>query len=232
GIDVAATERKLAAYAAQNASSISANNARASEQRNTQNAQTAAQKEQARLNRAGANRTDLALVAEREESQREAIDAVANGQDGEGSKVILKKSTARRTAAEKARDKQRQQQQQPEDTDHNIYKIQGLKPVVQAPPEKSYDPFGGVSYEPSYYTLQSHYEHPWLDRARTDPSIVAGGYDLREYYQRTMLEAFAGLGCFIDEEMGKKEYSEEDRMVATEGAAMAAVANTGRNEGL
>ncbi|KAI4274322.1 MAG: hypothetical protein LQ337_004016 [Flavoplaca oasis] len=233
GIDVAATERKLAAYAAQNASSISANNARASEQRTTQNAQTAAQKEQARLNRAAANRTDIALITEREESQREAIDAVANGQDGEGSKVILKKSTARRTAAEKARDKQRQQQQQQsEDTDHAIYKIEGLKPVVQAPPEKPYDPFGGVSYEPSYYTLQSHYEHPWLDRARTDPSIVAGGYDLREYYQRTMLEAFAGLGCFIDEEMGKKEDSEEDGMVATEGAAMAAVANTGPNEGL
>ncbi|KAL8806161.1 MAG: hypothetical protein Q9223_004921, partial [Gallowayella weberi] len=47
--------------------------------------------------------------------------------------------------------------------------------------------------------------HPWLDHARTDPSILAGGYDLREYYQRTMLEAFAGLGCFIEEEMGGKK---------------------------
>ncbi|KAI4285544.1 MAG: hypothetical protein L6R38_000565 [Xanthoria sp. 2 TBL-2021] len=234
GIDVAATERKITAYAAQNASSISANNAKATEQRIAQNAQTAAQKEQARLNRAGANRADIASLAEREESQREAIDAVANAKDEAGQKVVLKKSTARRTAAEKARDKQRQQQQQqhPEDTDNDIYKIEGLKPVVQAAPEKAYDPFGGISHTPSYYTLQSHYEHPWLDRARTDPSIVAGGYDLREYYQRTMLEAFAGLGCFIDEEMGEKEHGEEDKMVATEGAAMAAGADNRQGDAL
>ncbi|KAL8787797.1 MAG: hypothetical protein Q9213_001984 [Squamulea squamosa] len=224
GIDVDKTERKLAAYAAQNASSISHNNLKAAEQRNTQNAQAAAQKEQARLNRAGANRADMSSVDEREESQKEAIDAVANNKDDEGQKVILKKSTARRTAAEKARDQQRQQQQLiiPEDTDNDIYKIEGLKPIVQAPPEKAYDPFGGVSYTPSYYTLQPYYEHPWLDRARTDPTILAGGYDLREYYQRTMLEAFAGLGCFIDEEMGEKEHGEADGMVATEGAAIAA----------
>ena len=227
GVDVAATERKLAAYAAQNASSISQNNAIATEQRSAQNAQTAAQKEQARLNRAGATRADIASMAEHEESQKEAINAVAHGKDDEVQKVVLKKSTARRTAAEKARDKQRQQQQQQqlqnsEDTDSDVYKIEGLKPIVQALPEKPYDPFGGISYTPSYYTLQSHYEHPWLDRARTDPSIVAGGYDLREYYQRTMLEAFAGLGCFIDEEMGEKEHGEQDKMVATEGAAMVA----------
>ncbi|KAL8857286.1 MAG: hypothetical protein Q9178_006212 [Gyalolechia marmorata] len=229
GVDVAATERKLAAYAAQNGPSITQNNAIATEQRSSQNAQTAAQKEQARLNRVGATRADIASMAEHEESQKEAINAVANGKDDEVQKVVLKKSTARRTAAEKARDKQRQQQQQQqqqlqnsEDTDSDVYKIEGLKPIVQALPEKPYDPFGGISYTPSYYTLQSHYEHPWLDRARTDPSIVAGGYDLREYYQRTMLEAFAGLGCFIDEEMGEKEHGEQDKMVATEGAAMAA----------
>ncbi|KAL8773195.1 MAG: hypothetical protein Q9209_001871 [Squamulea sp. 1 TL-2023] len=221
GIDVEKTERKLAAYVAQNASSISSNNAKAAEQRNAQNAHTAAQKEQARLNRAGANRADISSMAEREESQNQAIATVANTKDDEGQKVILKKSTARRTAAEKARDQQ-QRQQHPEETDNDIYKIEGLKPIVQAPPEKPYDPFGGVSYAPSYHTLQSHYEHPWLDRARTDPTIVAGGYDLREYYQRTMLEAFAGLGCFIDEEMGEKEHGEEDVMVATEGAAIAA----------
>ncbi|KAL8994507.1 MAG: hypothetical protein Q9169_005536 [Polycauliona sp. 2 TL-2023] len=237
GIDVAATERKLAAYTAQNASSISQNNAKAMEQRTTQNAHTAAQKEQARLNRAGANRADIASMAEREESHREAIDVLANPKNNGGQKVVLKKSTARRTATEKARDKQRQQQQQqqhdPDETDNDIYKIEGLKRVEQALPEKPYDAFGGISYTPSYYTLQSHYEHPWLDRARTDPSIVAGGYHLREYYQRTMLEAFAGLGCFIDEEMREREQGEEDGMVATEGAAMAAAsANSAQGDSL
>ncbi|KAL8729469.1 MAG: hypothetical protein Q9166_004717 [cf. Caloplaca sp. 2 TL-2023] len=225
GIDVAATERKLAAYAAQNASSPSQNNVKAAQTRSTQNAQTAARKEQALLNRSAANRADISAMAEREESQREVIDSIASAKDDAAQKVVLKKSTARRTAAEKARDRQRQQQQQQppqERNDIEVFKIEGLKPVVQGVPEKPYDPFGGISYTPLYYTLQPHYEHSWLDNARTEPNIVAGGYDLREYYQRTMLEAFAGMGCFIGEEMGEKVPGGEDGMVATEGAAMAA----------
>ncbi|KAL8948889.1 MAG: hypothetical protein Q9222_004961 [Ikaeria aurantiellina] len=228
GIDVAATERRLAAYAAQNATSISKNNVKATREVNHQSAQTAAQKEQAHLNRSAATRSDISSLAEREESHKEALDSLANGKDDTASKVVLKKSTARRTAAEKARDKQQRQQQQQnrqddDDDDAEIFRIEGLKPIVEAAPEKPYDPFGGISFTPSYYTLQSHYEHPWLEKARTEPSIVAGGYDVREYYQRTTLEAFAGLGCFIGEEMGEKEHSgDADGMVATEGAAIAA----------
>ncbi|KAL8721267.1 MAG: hypothetical protein Q9225_002009 [Loekoesia sp. 1 TL-2023] len=244
GIDVAATERKLAAYAAQNASSISQNNAKANRDRNTQNAHTAAQKEQALLNRSAATRSDISSLAEREESHKENLDTLTQSQilisqDEAAAQrgVILKKSTARRTAAEKARDKQRSQQQQQQQqqssssSDAEVFRIEGLRPVVEAPPEKPYDPFGGISFTPSYYTLQSHYEHPWLEKARTEPSIVAGGYDLREYYQRTMLEAFAGLGCFIEEEMGEKEHidGDEDGMVATEGAAMVAGGDGGED---
>ncbi|KAL8843529.1 MAG: hypothetical protein Q9170_000033 [Blastenia crenularia] len=234
GVDVAATERKLAAYAAQNASLISQNNAKANRERNNQNADTAAQKEQALLNRSAANRSDITSVAERGESQKESLDALSKvkipaSRDDTAQKVVLKKSTARRTAAEKARDKQKSLSQQqssdqpPPDTE--IFKIEGLKAVVEAPVERAYDPFGGVSFEPSYYTLRSHYEYPWLDKARTEPSIVAGGYDLKEYYQRAMLEAFGGLGCFIEEEMEVKEQAHGNDMVATEGAAMAAGAS-------
>ncbi|KAI4169231.1 MAG: hypothetical protein LQ343_005819 [Gyalolechia ehrenbergii] len=237
GIDVPATERKLAAYASQNAASISQNDARAKRDRNTQNATTAAQKEQALLNRSAVNRSDISSLAEREESHRESLDALSKTQvstpqdDPAAQKVVLKKSTARRTAAEKARDKQRSQQQ-PADSrssDAETFRVEGLKTVVEAPVEKPYDPFGGISFTPSYYTLQAHYEHPWLEKARTEASIVAGGYDLREYYQRTMVEAFAGLGCFIEEEMGNKEQGDGIKMVATEGAAMAAGGNGGED---
>ncbi|KAI4093190.1 MAG: hypothetical protein LQ344_003017 [Seirophora lacunosa] len=229
GIDVAATERKLAAYAAQNASSISQNNARANRDRNAQKATAAANKEQALLNRSAATRSSISSLAEREESHRETLDALTRAQlsspedDAAAQKVVLKKSTARRTATERARDKHSQQHQQGPNapSEAETFKIEGLKAVVDAPVEKAYDPFSGMSFSPSYYTLQSHYEHPWLEKARTEPSIVAGGYDLREYYQRTMLEAFAGLGCFIAE-LGDKEHSSGGRMIATEGAAMAA----------
>ncbi|KAL8979890.1 MAG: hypothetical protein Q9177_006024, partial [Variospora cf. flavescens] len=228
GIDVAATERKLAAYAAQNAPSISQNNAKANRDRNAQNATSAAQKEQALLNRS-ANRSSIASLAEREESRRETLDAFTRAQmsspqdDAAAQKVVLKKSTARRTAAERARDKQQQQQHiHDPPSEAETFRIEGLKAVIDAPVAKAYDAFGGMSFTPSYYTLQSHYEHPWLEKARTEPSIVAGGYDLREYHQRTMLEAFAGLGCFIEEEVGEKELSSGDGMIATEGAALAA----------
>ncbi|KAI4120668.1 MAG: hypothetical protein LQ338_006845 [Usnochroma carphineum] len=218
GVDVAATERKLAAYAAQSAPTIAQNNAKANRNGHPQNANAAAQK------------SSISSLAEHEESHRETLDALTKAQisasqdDAAAQKIVLKKSTARRTAAERARDKQQQQQQQVSDpsSDIEIYKIEGLKPVVEAPVEKAYDPFGGLSLTPSYYTLQSHYEHPWLDKARAEPSIVAGGYDLREYYQRTMLEAFAGLGCFIEEEMGEKEHGSRGDMAATEEAASAA----------
>ncbi|KAL8924633.1 MAG: hypothetical protein Q9208_003948 [Pyrenodesmia sp. 3 TL-2023] len=225
GVDVAATERKLAAYAAQNGGAIAQRDAKSNRDRSTQNANSAAVKEQALLNRSAADRASLLLTAEREESHRETLGAPTKAQvssppDEASQKVVLKKSTARRTAAERARDKQ--QQLPGLSADGEEFRIEGLKPVAEAPVEKPYNPFGGLSLTPSYYTLMSYYEHPWLDRARTEASIVAGGYDLREYYQRTMLEAFAGLGCFIEEEMGERARGSEGATVATEGAALAA----------
>ncbi|KAL9025199.1 MAG: hypothetical protein Q9196_005939 [Gyalolechia fulgens] len=230
GIDVAATERKLAAYAAQTGAAVAAPpDAKPKRDRTTPHAHPAAQKEQALLHRSA--------LPERERPRRESLDdAPTNAQgsaphdDPAAPRVVLKTSTARRTAAEKARDKQRSQQSaDARAADAETFRIEGLKPVAEAPVEKPYDPFGGTSFTPSYYTLQTRYEHPWLEKARTEASIVAGGYDLREYYQRTMLEAFAGLGCFIDEEMGNKQLADGNGMIGTEGAATAAGGNGGED---
>ena len=242
GIDVAATQRKLDAYAAQNAQQISQRDAKNSRDRNNQAVQQAAQKEQAILSRSAADRASISSIAERGERHREAMDALTSAQldtSTAGQKVVLKKSTARRTAAEKTRDKQRQQQQLNPSTqqevpvdlgDNSVYRIEGLRQVVAAPEEAPYDPFAGLSLIPSYYTLQPHYENPWLDKARTDPSILAGGYNLREYYQRTMLEASAGLGCFLQDEIREREHgSDGNGMVATEGAAMVAGGDEGED---
>ena len=51
-------------------------------------------------------------------------------------------------------------------------------------------------------------DNPWLEQARTDPKIVAGGYDVGEYTKRTMFEAFAGLGVFVEED---EDEDEEDK---------------------
>ena len=235
-IDVAATEATLAAHAAQNATSISRNAVLLGQETAFTEAQLAAQKEGVRLRRAAAREEEDEEKREREEGRREIVEKLAHSNGDadqiirEGQTVVLKKSTARRTAAEKAR------QARPDDLFGAVvsnsgggnengsagsgFTIRGLKPVVEAEPEKPYDPFGGISMQRDYYQLQDHYDHPWLDQARTDPQITAGGYDLKEYYARTMLEAFAGLGCFIAEEMAAKEAASDPvggTAAATEG---------------
>jgi CDK-activating kinase assembly factor MAT1 len=100
--------------------------------------------------------------------------------------------------------------------------IRGLKekkkPVVSNEP---YDPFGGVNLNPSRYKLRPSYKNDWLDDARHKTSHVAGGYDVDDYYSRSMFEAFAGLAVFIedDKETGSGMSA---RSVATAGAGIAA----------
>lgn len=132
----------------------------------------------------------------------------------EGQKIEYKKSTARRKPAEKARKAQADNLSSSAGISaaaaaaaaaETGFQIRGLKALVEPIREKPYDPFGGLEMKHEYYEPQEHIDHPWLDKARTDPVITAGGYDLREYYARTLLEAFAGLGCFVAEEMAERD---------------------------
>ena len=233
-IDVPQTEAKLSSYAAQNASSIARNTNLTSQESASTEALLAAQKEQARLRREAARREEDDERREREEGRREIVEQIARGEGDadkiarEGQKVVLKKSTARRSAADKTR-----QQQQPSTLNDPFngplangaadtpFTIQGLKPIIETEPDKPYDPFGGLSSSRDYYALQASYDNLWLDKARTDPHITAGGYNVREYYARTMLEAFAGLGCFVEEEVSARNLP-SDAAVATAAAAAAA----------
>ncbi|KAL9612833.1 MAG: hypothetical protein Q9167_002616 [Letrouitia subvulpina] len=233
GIDVPATESKLAAYANQNAASIAQNAALQSKETQTREARLTAQKEQAMLSRETARREEDLDRRERDEGRKEILDNLAYGQKGEADqivkntrKVVLKQSTARRS-------KQQQRQQLQDETDPaaangdaSLFAIEGLKPIVQDEPEQPFDPFGGLDFRPRYYSLQEDYDHPWLEKAKTDPAITAGGYDVREYYARTMLEAFAGLGCFIEDEI-----TEQDTLAGAGGATVSAALAAGASGG-
>lgn len=85
--------------------------------------------------------------------------------------------------------------------------IKGLKKVSIPEPEKPYNPFGdGPEFRRrDYYVLKDHYPSQWLEEARTNTAMAAGGFDIKEYYSRTLFEAFAGLGCFIDEESATRD---------------------------
>lgn len=101
--------------------------------------------------------------------------------------------------------------------------IKGLKKIEEPEPEKPYDPFGGMlPGKRDYYTFLDSYPSTYLDPIREDTRMQAGGYDLREYYSRSLLEAFAGLGCFVDEEeVARREEEEQARTTSRSGAAAA-----------
>lgn len=148
----------------------------------------------------------------------------------ESHKVLLKKSSARRSEEDRIRQKQaalrgseskRGVASAVGSSDTGL--IKGLRKIKTPEPEKPYDPFMGyVPDKRDYYTLQQSYPSTYLDRVRNDTRVAAGGYDLREYYSRTMVEAFAGLGCFVQDEVAQRDAASDAKPAATAGAAMVA----------
>lgn len=210
-IEVPETEAKLAAYAAQNSDSISRNAALDSAEHENTEAALAAQKQAARVRREESMREDEEERQDRLREDREAQERIAQGSTA---KVTLKKSTARRKDGTKgpASSVNASASATP------AFEIQGLKPLAAPEPIKAYEPFGGLRIRPEYFTQQRSYEHPWLDKAKTDSAIVTGGYDVREYCARAMVEAFGGIGIFVDDEIG----TGSGQAAATERAAIAA----------
>ena len=77
--------------------------------------------------------------------------------------------------------------------------VHGLKKVVPPPQLAAYDPFMGMPRSKDYYQLRDDYTSRY-DRFKKDDQVSAGGYDFQQYWDESLLRAFAGLGVFIDEE--------------------------------
>ncbi len=158
-------------------------------------------------------------VEERSEMGR--MEGVAKMQQEQAApRVVLKKSTARRNAAGKVQPSGNKAVDNAAPAP--VFEIKGLKPVVKPELEKPYSAFEGLEFKQEYYVLQERYEHPWLDKARTDPMITTGGYDVREYTTRAMVEAFAGLGVFIEDEIEKRDGATGDDVGSEKAAGMVA----------
>ena len=219
-VDVAITEEKLASYSRQNAADIANNKVLSAQESASTEAQLAAQKEQARLRREAARNEEDEERREKEEGRREIINQITNSNEDPDkiAKVVLKKSTARRTAADKLR---QQEAAKVDNASAPLFQIQGLKPVMRPEAAKAYDPFGDYAIKTEYYTLQPQYEHAWLEKARTDAHITAGGFDVGEYCARAMMEASSGLGVFVEDEVAGREGGTAAE-IGTTAAAMAA----------
>ncbi|KAI9807947.1 MAG: hypothetical protein M1825_005253 [Sarcosagium campestre] len=224
-IDVAETEAKLAAHAAQNADNISRNDEMLARESASAEARQAQERDEARQRREYARLQDELERKDRDDTKKELLDRLTSAAGADADKIARE---ARRLAQQRTSERRRAvpmngtkvvvSQDGPVlasdeastvagGTPPRPFVIKGLKRAdprrrqQQQQPEREYDPFGGLSDRREYSVLRHHYNHPWLDRARTDPSITAGGYDVREYETRALVEAFSGLGVFIEDKV-------------------------------
>ncbi|RJE24045.1 hypothetical protein PHISCL_03639 [Aspergillus sclerotialis] len=249
GIDVAKTEKDLQTYASENVASIRSNQALEREEASSFQEQQTFEKEQARLRRQAARQEYEDERREMLAGQEDVLRRLAAGKRDdaaaiarEGQKVLLKKSSARRSEEDRIRQKQAALRSSDAKKSGKAVTasqatgdtglVKGLKKIKTPEPEKPYSPFAGFTTKRDYYTLRDFYPSSYLEPIRNDTRMQAGGFDLGEYYSRTLLEAFAGLGCFIGDEVSKRDPTSTLGISkpATEGAAMAAVSTSIANE--
>jgi CDK-activating kinase assembly factor MAT1 len=212
-------EERLKAYRESNMGDIEENRRAGLEEVEMERRREKAEKEAARQRR-------LAVLREQEEekldvakSKRDVLERLANtDQDAneitqQAQKIILKKSSARKTLAEAENNGSAR--------DPGLT-IRGLRRKEAPVAEKPYDPFGGVNLAPSRYVLQDDYDSEWLSNAKSDTRHMAGGYSLHEYYARTMFEAFSGLGVFIEDEVAGRSQPAAPASIGTAAAVEAA----------
>jgi CDK-activating kinase assembly factor MAT1 len=133
--------------------------------------------------------------------------------------VVLKKGATQRKGASSANTPQMVTNDLAEDTGFSFH---GLKKRVAPPPEAPFDPFGGWSIAPQYYVLQDDYDVDWLTKQKNDVGHLVGGYDMRDFYNRSLREAFSGFGVFIEEEINARGVPSLDADIGTEQAAAVA----------
>lgn len=207
--DVKRTEAALGKYKEANADSIKANAAlERNEAAALQNRQTY-EKEQAHLRRLAAQQDYEGERLGGADKEDLAVSAVAAG-----------KSTASGTAkgiGNVEADASRLSDEESPVSDPSGL-VKGLRRIRAPPQEKLYDPFMGMAIRRDCYELRADYPSIRLTKAKNDTRTNAGGFDFQAYFDESLLRAFAGLGCFIDEKQAGQDRS-ATRALATVAAA-------------
>ena len=227
-IDVEATEKKLQAYSDSNSGAISENAALAAQEAQDMSAMQAAEREQARLRRAAARREEDEERRARAEGRQDVINRLASGKGNadqiaeEGQKISLKRRLDRQQASERQERLQAAATTAGGANGSSGFVIKGLKAKKANEPEKPFDAFGGLTLGHAYFTVRDSYPWSWLDDARSDPAIVAGGYSLPEFHSRALCEAFSGLGVLVGEEAAARDAAQDNvHKISTVSAAKA-----------
>lgn len=142
--------------------------------------------------------------------------------------VVLKKGGSQRKAVASNAPSNNASAADKNETDIGLH-FRGLKKYVPPEPEKPLDPYDGFNIEPQYYVLQDDYDVDWLTNPKHDPAVMAGGYDMKDFYSMALCEAFSGFGVFIEDEIDTRPSKGSGKAaIETVSAATAASAPTGR----
>ncbi|GAB1730187.1 hypothetical protein NU195Hw_g7492t1 [Hortaea werneckii] len=221
-IDLDATNARFEAYRKANEEGIAENERLAAEEKSQFSSRQKAERQLARERREQARREEEMERRELEANRRDVLERLAQGGDAEevlrkGEEVQLKKRMGRGEAERRRAGLQQQQSQSSSDvagaersstsTDNGPAVLKGLrKPASTKPvPEPPIDPFGGVRFSTKFFALQDEYRWEGVQDTRRDVKHVAGGYDVRDFTQRSLVAAFAGLGVFVGEEADERE---------------------------
>ncbi|TKA26890.1 hypothetical protein B0A50_04337 [Salinomyces thailandicus] len=208
-IDLEDTNRRFEAYQKANQTIIAENERLAREEKMGFAANQKAERLLARERRDAARREEEDERREIEEGRRDVLKRLAAGGDAEkvtkeGQQVQLKKRLNKQAAA------QRQQELQNAAGTGNgtaaSTMLKGLKArPKKAEPEAPIDPFGGLRFTHKYFEMQDDYRWEGIQDTMKDVRHMAGGYDVRDFTQRSLVAAFSGLGVFAGEEGGEME---------------------------
>ena len=190
--NVKKTEAMLNKYKEVNADIIKANAAlERNEAAGFQNRQTY-EKEQAHLRRQAAQREHEDIRIAKVDRENLAINTLAAGQS-----VAYSSRNSKGSAGRVSED------------DGSVSDptglVKGLRRIRAPAPEKVYDPFVGMATARDYYELRADYPSLRLTKAKNDTRTGAAGFDIQAYFDESLLRAFAGLGCFIDEEQAGQD---------------------------
>lgn len=196
--NVSAHEATLRQYAASNADSIKTNETINRREVETFKAQQAREKEHVRLRREASRQADEDERRERGLERNDIVNKLASGMTSVDDIVRESKAKHKPGARKKG---PRTQDEKPISPMEPL--IKGLKKARAPEVEQEYDPFMGIQFQRDYFELRQDYPLQRLTKPKKDTRVLAGGYDFTSYYDESLLKAFAGLGCFIEDEIAQ-----------------------------
>lgn len=201
-----AAEEELKAYAEENERDIKESAEAEREEKERGQRRAVAEVEAVRKRREELLKEERETKLELQRTREGTLDALARG-NGNASKITERALKAISKTVEERRGTMAGAGRGPgtDTSREGGFPIRGLKKKAGPVVEKPYDAFGGIDLTPTHYVLQDEYANEWLRDAKSDVRHVAGGYSLKEYYSRTMFEAFSGMGVFIEDEVASRE---------------------------